>query len=80
MNKGDLVTTLFRVGHPLVGSETKYDTSLTSKSFCDLAKEILCEHGQLGIDCFDIILRSRESWSCICGCINLSLKKSWNIS
>ena len=64
MDKDNFVTTLFHVGDPSNGGETKYFTGLTSKSF-----------GRSTIGNFDKILHCGESWSGICGCINFNLKK-----
>ena len=75
MDKEDLVTALFHVGHPSNGGETKYYTGLTSDSFGHVTKEISCEHGQITIGCFDKILHCGESWSGIRGCINFNVKK-----
>ena len=71
MNKEDVVTALFHVGDPSNGGETKYYTGLTTKSFGHLVKEISCEHGLLTIGHFDKLLHREESWSGICGSINL---------
>ena len=65
VDKEDVVTTLFHVGDPSNGDETKYYTGLTSKSFGHLAKEISCQHRRLTIGHFDKILHCGESWSSI---------------
>ena len=75
MDKDDFVPSLFHVGDPSNGGETKYYTGLTSESFEHLAIEISCQHERLTIGCCDKILHCGESWSGICGCITFNLKK-----